>query len=70
MWVMFPDGNGNPNPANTAAFASQRAGPVDLQIGPDGDLYYVDFDGGRIMRVKYGLAAVATREPRPRATRR
>ena len=63
MWVMFPDGSGNPNPASTAAFASSAAGPVDLRIGPDGNLYYVDFDGGRIMRVKYGLAAVATASP-------
>ena len=52
-----------PNPADARAFASSAAGPVDLQIGPDGNLYYVDFDGGQIMRVKYGLAAVATRQP-------
>ncbi|MCP6769902.1 hypothetical protein NL529_34150, partial [Klebsiella pneumoniae] len=62
-WVMFPDGGGNPNPAATAAFASNAAGPVDLRIGPDGNLYYVDFDGGRIMCVVYGLAAVATAAP-------
>ena len=63
MWVMFPDGSGNPNPASTAAFAANANGPVNLQIGPDGNLYYVDFDGGNIMRVKYGLAAVATANP-------
>jgi uncharacterized repeat protein (TIGR01451 family) len=63
MWIMFPDGSGNPNPASTAAFASSAAGPVDLRIGPDGNLYYVDFDGGRLIRVKYGLDAVATANP-------
>ena len=63
VWIMFPDGNGNPNPATRAAFASSVAGPVDLRIGPEGDLYYVDFDGGRIMQVKYGLAAIATASP-------
>ena len=63
MWIMFPDGSGNPNPASTAAFAASAQGPVDLRIGPDGNLYYVDFDGGRIMQVKYGLAAVATATP-------
>ena len=64
MWVMFPDGGGNPNPASTAAFASSVAtGPVDLQIGPDGNLYFVDFNGGTIVRVTYGLAAVATAVP-------
>ena len=59
VWVMLPDGNGDPDPANRLAFASQANGPVDLQIGPDGDVYYVDFDGGRVFRVKYGLSAVA-----------
>jgi uncharacterized repeat protein (TIGR01451 family) len=63
MWVMFPDGSGTPNPANVAAFANTAAGPVDLRIGPDGNLYYVDFDGGRLMQVKYGLAAIATASP-------
>lgn len=63
LWVMFADGSGNPNPGNVAAFASSAAGPVDLRIGPDGNLFYVDFDGGRIMEVKYGLAAVATASP-------
>ena len=27
--------------------------PVDLQIGPDGDLFYADFDGGTIRRIHY-----------------
>ena len=59
MWVMFPGAGGDPDPSLRAAFASQASGPVDLQIGPDGDLYYVDFDAGQILRVKYGLSAVA-----------
>jgi uncharacterized repeat protein (TIGR01451 family) len=63
MWVMFADGSGNPVPASTAAFAAQALGPVDLTTGPDGNLYYADFDGGRIMRVQYGLNAVATGNP-------
>jgi PKD repeat protein len=29
------------------------ANPVDLQIGPDGNLYYVDIGGGTIRRVEY-----------------
>ncbi len=63
LWVMFPDGSGNPNPASVAAFANTAAGPVDLRIGPDGNLYYVDFDAGRVMKVKYGLSAIATAAP-------
>ena len=63
IWVMFPFPNGDPNPADAAPFASDAQSPVDLQIGPDGLLYYVDFDGGKILRVVYGLHAVATANP-------
>ncbi len=63
IWVMFPFPNGDPNPAAAAPFASGAQSPVDLQIGPDGFLYYVDFDGGRILRVVYGLHAVASANP-------
>jgi uncharacterized repeat protein (TIGR01451 family) len=59
MWIMFPDTNGNPDPTNIGAFAFLSGGDTDLQIGPDGNLYYVDYDNGRIMQVRYGLAAVA-----------
>ena len=34
-----------------------------MQIGPDGNVYYVDFDGGRILRIAYGLRAVASANP-------
>ncbi len=63
MWVMYADGSGNPDPTNVAAFANTAAGPVDLRIGPDGNLFYVDFDGGRVMEVRYGLSAIATASP-------
>ncbi|MEX1245671.1 MAG: PQQ-dependent sugar dehydrogenase [Thermoanaerobaculia bacterium] len=63
LWVMFPGGGGDPDPSLRAAFASQASGPVDLQIGPDRNLYYVNFDTGTINRVKYGLNAVATASP-------
>ncbi len=60
VWVMFPDGSGNPNPSNVAGFSSSTGGgPVHLEIGPDGNLYYVDFNGGKVTRFVYGLNAVA-----------
>ncbi len=31
-----------------------------MQLGPDGDLYYVDFNGGNVLRIEYGLHAVAS----------
>ena len=60
---MFPGTGGDPDPANIAPFAANANGPVDIQIGPDGNFYYVDFDQGRIFRIEYGLQAVATAAP-------
>jgi uncharacterized repeat protein (TIGR01451 family) len=54
IWVMFPGTNGLPDPGNKATFVAGAAGPVDLQIGPGGDLFYVDYDGGTIRRIQYG----------------
>ena len=47
---------------------SARANPVDLQIGPDGELFYVDFDGGTIRRIVYTAGnqpPIAGRHRRP-----
>jgi glucose/arabinose dehydrogenase len=54
IWVMFPGANGVPDPATRATLVQGAAYPVDLQIGPAGDLFYVDFTGGNIHRVRYG----------------
>ena len=63
-WVMFPSG-GEPDPTNIATFISFAATPVDLQIGPEGDLYYVDHGGGTIRRVQYNVPkTVATATPK------
>jgi PKD repeat protein len=56
IWVMFEGGNGHPNPSNIQAFVEAAANPVDLEIGPDGNLYYADFDGGTIRRIEYFVA--------------
>ena len=53
IWVMFKGTNGLPNPANIATFVTAAAGPVDLQIGPDGNLYYVDINSGTIRRIQF-----------------
>ncbi len=63
LWVMFPDGSGEPDPTTTAAFAASAQGPVDMQLGPDGGVYYVDYNMGRIIRIVYGLHAAASANP-------
>jgi uncharacterized repeat protein (TIGR01451 family) len=55
IWVMFPGGDGLPNPGNRALFQDPAANPVDLQVGPDGALYYADFDFGTIRRIAYSV---------------
>jgi PKD repeat protein len=45
--------NGLPNPTGVQPFASGAAGPVDLQIGPNGDLFYADLNSGTIREIKY-----------------
>ena len=53
--VMFPDVSGVPNKNTISSFVGDAA-PVDLQIGPEGDLYYADIATGRIVRVAYDNA--------------
>src|SRR5205085_11962284 len=45
--------NGLPDPATRATFVADAANPVDLQIGPGGDVFYVDFDGGTVRRIQF-----------------
>jgi len=50
----LPEGtNGLPDVAARTAFMDGAANPADLQVGPDGNLYYVDVNGGRVLRIEY-----------------
>ncbi len=51
IWAMKKNGNPIPSPGSINTFVADAANPVDLEFGPDGNLYYVDFDGGTIRRV-------------------
>ena len=53
IWVMKKGTNGLPDPARRSTFVAGAAGPVDLQIGPNGDLFYADLTGGTIRRIHY-----------------
>jgi glucose/arabinose dehydrogenase/PKD repeat protein len=68
IWAMRAGGNGLPNPSTIETFDAGAVGPVDLQIGPGGDVYYADLDGGTIRRISYPAGngaptAVATATP-------
>jgi glucose/arabinose dehydrogenase len=52
IWAMLPGGNGLPSTSSVITFDT-AANPVDLQIGPGGDLFYVNIEQGQIRRIQY-----------------
>ena len=69
IWAMLKGADGHPAPGLIRTFVAGAANPVNLEMGPGGDLFYVDFDGGTIRRIRYFPAnqpptAVATAIPR------
>ena len=71
---MLPGTNGLPDPSRLQSFVGVDATggaaghPVDLKIGPGGDLFYVDMDDGTVHRITYAAAnqpptAVITANP-------
>ncbi len=64
IYFMPPGSNGLPDPSHVQSFVTGAAGPVDLETGPGGDLYYVGYDDGAIHRITYAApVAVATATP-------
>jgi PKD repeat protein len=68
IWVMQKGADGKPAPGLIRTFVAGAANPVNVENGPGGDLFYVDFDGGTIRRIRYADAnqnpvAVATATP-------
>jgi glucose/arabinose dehydrogenase len=53
IWFMKRGANGLPDPNQISNFVSNHANPVDIQIGPGGDLFYVDYDNGQIRRIRF-----------------
>ena len=51
IWFMPKSSTGQPNVAARTVFLDGAANPVDLVVGPNGDLFYVDFDGGTIREI-------------------
>jgi PKD repeat protein len=48
-----PAGEEFVDPTTRQPFVLNAGGPVDLKIGPGGDLFYVDLNGGTIRRIEY-----------------
>jgi PKD repeat protein len=65
IWALKRSGGPLPSPSNVETFAAGTSGPVDLQIGPGGDLYYVDIREGTVRRISYSSG---NQPPRARAT--
>lgn len=64
-WINVLDhANGNA----VTAFATGIGAPVDLQVGPDGSLYYLARDPGVVVRIDYpaNLVPVITQDPSDR----
>ena len=68
IWVMFRGANGLPDPSTRTTFDAPAASPVNLEVGPAGDLFYPDLNGGTVRRIAFLNAnhppdAVATASP-------
>jgi PKD repeat protein len=68
IWAMLKGADGNPAPGQIRTFVAAAANPVNLETGPGGNLFYVDFDGGTVRRISYTAAnqpptAMATATP-------
>ena len=64
IWAMLP-GAGRARPANRQTFVTAASDPVDLTIGPGGDLFYVDLAGGRICACSQGAGSLVAATPTP-----
>jgi glucose/arabinose dehydrogenase len=54
IWAMErAPGTGTPSPSHIKTFVAPAASPVDLKVGPDGDLYYVDILGGTVRKITF-----------------
>jgi glucose/arabinose dehydrogenase len=52
IWTMKAKPNGDPKPGSFSVFSTGPA-PVDLKVGPGGDIFYVDWFQGALHRISY-----------------
>lgn len=65
IWFMPKGSNGQPDPAARVQFLGAAAHPVEMTIGPGGDLFYVDLDGGTIRRITPNASPIAVIDAAP-----
>jgi len=53
IWVMYRNGAGALDPGTVEIFQPAAAGPVDLEIGPNGDLFYANINQGQVRRIRF-----------------
>ena len=53
IWVMKKGTGGVPAPGLVETFVAGAAGPVDLEMSPQGELFYADLNGNTIRRIRY-----------------
>ncbi|NQX29550.1 PQQ-dependent sugar dehydrogenase [Microbacteriaceae bacterium VKM Ac-2854] len=67
--VAMPIGSdGRPDPSQRVALSTKAGSPVQLRIGPGGDVYYIDIIAGTLLRIRSTAAnvppeAVVTADP-------
>jgi glucose/arabinose dehydrogenase len=59
IYVMYEGLDGLPNVASRQVFKSLAGGATELQTGPNGDMFYVDHNNGRIQRFVSNIVANA-----------
>jgi glucose/arabinose dehydrogenase len=63
-WIRRMVFDADDNVGGVVTFATNIDGPVSLELGPDGLLYYVEFNSGRVRRILYnGPVARASATP-------
>ncbi len=53
IWVVFAGQNGLPDMSSITTFIDSQVRPVDLKIGPGGNLFYVDINSGTVRTIEY-----------------
>ena len=69
IWVMRKGVDNLPDPTAITTFVAGASSPVDLEVSPGGDLFYVDLDGGTLHRVQFAGAVTQPPAPKPPVTK-